>query len=153
VAAGVAAFLAALALSSLLLRYKGDLLLKRTLTWIAPLFPASAAGRWFFGAVCLGAGISEELAFRGFLLFYFATLLDFGTSFGVVGSSAVFGLGHLYQGWRGVLLTAFIGLLLAAAYVASGSILVPMVIHAALDLRLLIIVTPRRLRALSAGDA
>ncbi len=148
----LAAFLVSLAASSLVLRYKGERLLKRVFQMAGPLLPVSTAERWLFAVVAVGAGISEELAFRGFPLFYFATFLPgLGTSVAVLASSAAFGLGHLYQGARGVVLTAVVGLFLAMLYVLSGSLAVPMVVHAALDLRLLVIVTPERLRRLGAG--
>lgn len=148
----LAAFLISLVVSSLVLRHKGDRLLKRVLQMAGPLLPVSTAERWLFAVVAVGAGVAEELAFRGFLLFYLATFLPgLGTSVAVLASSAVFGFGHLYQGVRGVVLTAVIGLVLASLYVLSGSLLVPMVVHAALDLRLLVIVTPERLRRLGAA--
>ncbi|HXN45109.1 MAG TPA: type II CAAX endopeptidase family protein [Bryobacteraceae bacterium] len=145
-----AAFLISLVVSSLMLRHKGDRQLGRLLKMAGPLLPVSTAERRLFATVAIGAGIAEELAFRGFLLFYFATFLPgLGTLVAVLASSAAFGLGHLYQGVRGVALTAALGLFMAALYVLSGSLLVPMVVHAALDLRLLVIVTPERLRRLT----
>jgi membrane protease YdiL (CAAX protease family) len=150
----LAGFLISVLVSSLVLRYKGDRRLKRVLQMAGPLLPVSTAERWLFAVVAVGAGISEELAFRGFLLFYFAIFLPgLGRSVAVLASSAAFGLGHLYQGIRGVVLTAVVGLFLAMLYVLSGSLVVPMVVHAALDLRLLVIVTPERLKKLGAGAA
>ena len=148
----LAAFLISLVVSSLVLRRKGDRPLRRLVQMAGPLLPVSTAERCLFAAVAIGAGIAEELAFRGFLLFYFATFLPgLGVLVAVLASSSAFGLGHLYQGVRGVALTAAIGLFMAALYVLSGSLLVPMVVHATLDLRLLVIVTPERLRRLGAG--
>ncbi len=148
----LAAFLVSLVVSSLVLRHKGDRQLTRLLKMAGPLLPVSITERRLFAAVAIGAGIAEELAFRGFLLFYFATFLPgLGRLVAVLASSAAFGLGHLYQGVRGVALTAALGLFMAALYVLSGSLLVPMVVHAALDLRLLVIVTPERLRRLGAA--
>jgi membrane protease YdiL (CAAX protease family) len=143
----LAAFLISLVISSLMLRRKGDRLLKRVIEMAGMLLPVSSAERWLFALVAVGAGIAEELAFRGFLLFYLVPFL--GIPGAVLASSAVFGLGHIYQGIRGVLLTAAIGLFLATLYVLTGSLLVPIVVHAALDLRLLVIVTPDRLLKLS----
>jgi uncharacterized protein len=148
----LAAFLVSVVVSSLVLRHKGDRQLTRLLKMAGPLLPVSTAERRLFAAVAIGAGIAEELAFRGFLLFYCATFLPgLGTPVAVLASSAAFGLGHLYQGVRGVALTAAIGLFMAAIYVLSGSLLVPVVMHAGLDLRLLVIVTPDRLRRLTAS--
>ncbi len=148
----LAAFLVSLVVSSLVLRHKGDRPLRRLIEMAGPLLPVSTAERGLFAVVAAGAGIAEELAFRGFLLFYFARFLPgAGVPVAVLASSAAFGLGHLYQGVRGVVLTAALGLFLAALYVLSGSLLVPIVVHAALDLRLLAIVTPDRLRRLGAA--
>jgi len=150
----LAAFLVSLVVSSLVLRHTGDRPLRRLLKMAGPLLPVSTAERLLFAVVAVGAGMAEELAFRGFLLFYFATFLPgLGVPLAVLASSAAFGLGHLYQGVRGVALTAAIGLFMAALYVLSGSLVVPMVMHAALDLRLLVIVTPERLRRLGAAAA
>ena len=62
-------------------------------------------------------------------------------------SSAVFGFAHLYQGWRGTMLTAVLGSAFGMLYTLTGNLLAPVVVHAAVDLRLLIIVTPERMRA------
>ncbi|MGA8271760.1 MAG: CPBP family intramembrane glutamic endopeptidase, partial [Candidatus Sulfotelmatobacter sp.] len=41
----------------------------------------------------------------------------------------------LYQGWKGILSTGLVGLILAGLYVLTGNLLVPMVVHATADLR------------------
>ena len=92
----LAAFLVSLAVSSLVLRRKGDRALRRLLKMAGPLLPVSTAERALFALVAVGAGIAEELSFRGFLLFYFATFLPgLGVLVAVLASSAAFGLGHL----------------------------------------------------------
>ncbi|HUM05390.1 MAG TPA: CPBP family intramembrane glutamic endopeptidase [Terriglobales bacterium] len=99
--------------------------------------------RWFV-AVSVGAGISEELAYRGFLFYYFSLLLPWLNSIEVVLlTSVVFGMGHLYQGWRGILKTGIGGLILAGLYLLSGSLLLPMLVHAAMDLQVPFIFWPQ----------
>jgi membrane protease YdiL (CAAX protease family) len=49
----------------------------------------------------------------------------------------LFGLAHAGQGVKGVLATAAMGLLFGWLYVASGTLLLPMVLHALVDLRAL----------------
>jgi membrane protease YdiL (CAAX protease family) len=49
-------------------------------------------------------------------------------------SSLVFGLGHVYQGWRGVLRTALIGCVLAIAFVLTHSLWWLMMAHMAVNL-------------------
>jgi membrane protease YdiL (CAAX protease family) len=80
----------------------------------------------------LTAGICEELLYRGFLLAYFGHWL--GPIPSLVISSAIFGLGHLYQGVRGVGLTGFVGALLGVFYLLSGSIFPSMLLHAGGDM-------------------
>jgi hypothetical protein len=53
----------------------------------------------------------------------------------IILSSIFFGIAHMYQGWKGVLATGFVGLLLAWFYYMTGSLLLPIIIHALIDLR------------------
>lgn len=52
-------------------------------------------------------------------------------------SVAIVGIGHLYQGIAGGVQTAVIGFVFGAIFVMTGSLLVPIVIHAVMDLRVL----------------
>ena len=82
----------------------------------------------------LNAGIFEELVFRLALpaLLYGA----FGNAlFACIVSVLIFGGLHAYQGVAGIVGTMLIGTFLLALYVATGSILVPIVVHALIDLR------------------
>ena len=54
-----------------------------------------------------------------------------------------FGWAHLYQGAGGVISTALIGVLLTVLYLVTGSLLVPMLVHVAIDL-LAMLRAPRR---------
>ncbi len=45
-----------------------------------------------------------------------------------------FGLGHLYQGAAGVVKTGVSGLLAGLLYLLTGSLWIPMLLHAAVDL-------------------
>jgi membrane protease YdiL (CAAX protease family) len=46
----------------------------------------------------------------------------------------MFGLGHAYQGAAGIVKTGIVGLLMAGAYVGTGSLLAPMLLHVVIDL-------------------
>ena len=48
-------------------------------------------------------------------------------------SSVIFGLMHAYQGLAGVIRTAATGLLLAGVFVASGSLLLSIILHVIID--------------------
>jgi membrane protease YdiL (CAAX protease family) len=87
--------------------------------------------RWFYW-LSLTAGVCEELLYRGYLIWYFAHWL--GPYGSVVVAAAVFGVGHAYQGVRGILTTAGAGLVLGVAYRVSGSLLPGMVLHALGDM-------------------
>lgn len=90
---------------------------------------------WFLS---INAGISEELMFR---LAIPAVL--FGASgsaiVAVVGSVLLFGALHSYQGVSGVVGTTIVGLAMMFAYVATGTILVPIIVHILIDLRSLVL--------------
>jgi membrane protease YdiL (CAAX protease family) len=54
-------------------------------------------------------------------------------------AGAVFGLAHAYQGVTGVVTTGVLGGVLAALYLGTGSLLLPVVLHALIDLRFLLV--------------
>lgn len=88
--------------------------------------------------LALAAGICEEIIFRGFLITYlkeqtFASL-PIVTLLAVFLPAAVFSLSHLYQGWFSVLKIFLVALLLGWIFVASQSLILPIIIHCAIDL-------------------
>ena len=56
----------------------------------------------------------------------------------MVGAVA-FGLAHAYQGPVGILTTGLLGGVMAALYLQTGSLLLPVLLHAAIDLRFLLV--------------
>ncbi len=86
----------------------------------------------------INAGISEELMFR---LAIPAVL--YGASgnaiVALVVSVLLFGALHSYQGALGVVGTSIVGLFMMFAYIATGTILVPIVVHILIDLRSLVL--------------
>jgi membrane protease YdiL (CAAX protease family) len=104
------------------------------------LLPRSRTERHLFTVVGLTAGICEEWLYRGFLLAVVAALAGgLPTLVLVLVAAAAFGLAHVYQGPVGVLTTAVLGGVLAALYLQTGSLLLPVVLHAAIDLRFLLV--------------
>lgn len=86
-----------------------------------------------FAVLCLTAGICEELLYRGWLL----GILRVATGsvwVAVLAGAIVFGVGHAYQGVKGMLRTAFVGLQLGALYVLVGSLIPGQALHAGFDL-------------------
>ncbi len=84
-----------------------------------------------FVAVSITAGIVEEVLYRGFAFWYLAQFMPIWAVIAV--SSIGFGLGHSYQGLGGMLRVTGIGLAFGIFYVATGSIWLPMLAHAILD--------------------
>ncbi len=84
-----------------------------------------------FVPVALTAGVWEEIFYRGFLIWFLASPL--GIWGAAIVSSIIFGLGHLYQGWRGVLRTTFVGMVFSAGYIATQSLWWLILLHAAID--------------------
>ena len=112
--------------------------LEASFTSIAYYLPRTGRERALFALVCVTAGVCEEIIFRGWIIRYLAAL-PFGlTLWGSLGmSTALFGLVHLYQGWRGVALTAVLGGLLGFLFLVTGNLTVPIVLHVLIDLRAL----------------
>lgn len=106
---------------------------------IRALLPRTRAELPYGVALSLGAGVYEELLFRlGMPALIFAV-----TGNAVVGFAAatvMFGLLHVYQGPLGVLFATIFGALLGALYLVTGSILVPILLHAIIDLRSMVLI-------------
>ncbi|MFW6040079.1 MAG: CPBP family intramembrane glutamic endopeptidase [Gemmatimonadota bacterium] len=119
--------------AGLLLMAAGRVLRVRESRILTYLLPRTAGEKLGFAALSVSAGVGEELAFRGFLI----PALDIATgslAVAVLLSSAIFGLLHAYQRSAGVLRATLLGALLAAPFVATGSLLPSMIAHTALDL-------------------
>jgi uncharacterized protein len=148
-----AVVLLALATSVRAFRAGGDRQLRQLAKMAGALLPLSTRERWWFVALSLGAGISEEMLTRGFVIFYLWQHLPAqDVTWMAWGSGVVFGVCHLYQGWRYVILYTILGACQAWFYLITGSLVGPMILHAALDLRIPLIMTPARVQALR-GEA
>jgi uncharacterized protein len=126
------------------LRPKAEKIRKRFQDSLGMLFSESHQERLWFGTLSVGAGISEELVYRGFLMWYLGEYVPhINTTEKILLTSIAFGLGHVYQGWKQAIPTGIGGAVLALLYVFSGSLLLPAVVHAASDWRMLLILPPR----------
>ncbi len=104
------------------------------------LLPRTAGERRLFTLVGVTAGVCEEWLYRGFFLAVVAAVAG-GPSTGVLVAMAAvaFGLAHAYQGWTGIATTGVLGGIMAAVYVQTGSLLLPVLLHAVIDLRFLLV--------------
>jgi len=105
--------------------------LLRQIEYVEPLLPHTRLEMHWFTAVSITAGICEEILYRGFLISYAAALVPKAAA--VLVASLLFGMGHAYQGSRGVLQTGLVGVGLAVLYLVSGSLWVPMAVHGFID--------------------
>jgi membrane protease YdiL (CAAX protease family) len=112
--------------------------LRRQARGFLALLPRTREERLTFAVLAVTAGICEEIVFRGFGFAYVRFIWP-GVTDGwlIVITSAVFGLAHLYQGPRGVVLTGLAGGAFASMTITTGSLLPAIAVHAMVDLRIL----------------
>lgn len=83
---------------------------------------------WSF--VSITAGITEEIIYRGLLIFAFGYLFpNLSMWLILLIASIIFGLGHIYQGLTGVIRTTVIGFLFSLIYIGLGSIIPLILLH------------------------
>ncbi len=112
--------------------------LARAVENVVALLPRSRRERQIFALAAVTAGVTEELAYRAFLIAYLAWLLPAGWTTAVVVAAVIFGLVHLYQGPRGIVLTGLLGLVFGLAYAEVGLVAL-MVVHTIVDARVLLL--------------
>lgn len=97
------------------------------------LLPESSGHLRYWIPISLLAGLSEECAFRG--LAFVLLSWQFHSEF-LAGAVCVisFGMAHMIQGWRGVLGTSIIAVLMHGLVFLSGGLYLPIAVHAAYDL-------------------
>ena len=105
---------------------------------VGALLPRTRGELPYGAGLALSAGVFEETMFR---------LAMPALLFGVVGdgplafalATVLFGALHLYQKWVGVLAATLLGVVFAFLYLVSGSIVLPIIVHALIDLRSLVL--------------
>jgi uncharacterized protein len=113
--------------------------LARSIRGFADLLPRTVAERRTWILVAITAGVTEELLYRGFVLWVLAHLFPNADTFTLLCvGGVIFGFAHLYQGTKGVILTALLGVVLGQVMIAAG-LLAAMAIHTLIDLRVLLI--------------
>lgn len=86
----------------------------------------------WFGGVSLTAGFCEEFLYRGYFIWVFAPWLGWWGAAAL--ALACFAIGHLYQGWSGVLRTGMMGAIFTVAVGLLDSLWPAIALHALVDL-------------------
>lgn len=97
------------------------------------LRPRSGRDRVLWSGAMLAAAVGEELVYRGVLFTLLAGWLDGGPLPAALLAALVFGLGHLAQGWRGLVFSALMALAMQALVAVSGGLLLAMLAHLGYD--------------------
>lgn len=87
----------------------------------------------FVVLVCT-VSVCEEFLYRGFVFSLVQRVFDGSVLAAIVGSSAIFGIGHYYQGRRGVINTSVLGAIFASVRAWTGSLVPAILAHFAVDL-------------------
>ncbi|MCL2545618.1 MAG: CPBP family intramembrane metalloprotease [Oscillospiraceae bacterium] len=94
------------------------------------LIPRTKKERQMFSLMCFSAAICEEIIFRGFLTFLLLAIIpDIPILLVVLIPSAIFGMGHLYQGLSGVVMTGATGAGFMGLFLVTGSLILPFILH------------------------
>lgn len=97
-----------------------------------PVLPHNRGDLAHFDVLSFTAGIVEEILFRGFLIWGFASFMPLWVAAGV--GIVLFGLAHSYQGWKQLPPLLLISAVLMGVFLISGSLWLPMLLHVVADL-------------------
>lgn len=105
---------------------------------VAVLLPDTREERGWAAAVAVSAGVCEEVVFRGLFLALGIGWAGLPPIAAAAIVTVVFAFVHIYQGAVGVLTTGLLGAFFAAVALSTGSLLLVIVLHIAVDLRSLV---------------
>ncbi|MEU4798936.1 CPBP family intramembrane glutamic endopeptidase [Streptomyces sp. NPDC023327] len=109
---------------------------------IEAMLPRTAEERRLAIAVAVTDGIGANLLYRGLLIAFGVGALGLDLSVAAALSVLVYALAGAYQGRQGILVFAVFGAVMTGLYFATGSLLLPVVAHAALSVRDLTLPAP-----------
>lgn len=99
---------------------------------IAAVIPHTRNETYWFGGLALTAGFCEEFLFRGYFIWVFAPWLGWWGAAAL--SLSIFAIGHIYQGWSGVVKTGIVGGVFTLVVAISNSLWPAIALHALIDL-------------------
>lgn len=98
------------------------------------ILPVSKKDKKVWTYVSLTAGVTEEIIYRGFLLFALTSLFpDLSIWIAIIIASVLFGLAHTYQGLGNVVRTTLFGVFFCVLYVGLGTIIPLIIFHFLVD--------------------
>lgn len=98
------------------------------------ILPTTEKEKRLWNYVSITAAITEEIIYRGFLIFALAYLFpNVSIWLIILMASLLFGLAHTYQGLSGVIRTTVFGLIFSILYMGLESIIPLMVLHFLID--------------------
>ncbi|MFP3990481.1 CPBP family intramembrane glutamic endopeptidase [Streptomyces sp. E11-3] len=124
------------------------------LSSIGAMLPRTRGERRYAVALGVADGVVGEFIYRGLLIALGVGVLGLDLYVAAALSLAVYALAGLYQGSKGMLLFAFFGAVSTMLYLQTGSLLLPVVFHAAIAIRDLVMTQdPERIRPAPTGAA
>lgn len=109
---------------------------------IEAMLPRTGTERRLAVAAAVTDGICAELVHRGLLIAFGVGALGLDPYLAAALSLAVYALAGWYQGATGIVVLALFGALLTGLYLATGSLLLPIAVHAMISVRDLLIPAP-----------
>ncbi|GAA1096980.1 hypothetical protein GCM10009642_39440 [Nocardiopsis metallicus] len=98
------------------------------------LLPRTGRERGLAAGMAVTGGVFGELLYRGLFITLVASM-GVPLWIAAVLSIVVFAVAHAYQGWWGLLSAGFSGTLFTILYLGTGSLVIPVLVHVALNLR------------------
>jgi membrane protease YdiL (CAAX protease family) len=105
-----------------------------------------------FTALVCTVAICEEFIYRGFVQYVFQAWSG-SLVVGIVGSSLLFSIAHLYQGKRGLISTFGAGAIFAGVRAWTGTLIPPIFAHFVADLTIGLLAPRRILAALAKSSS
>jgi membrane protease YdiL (CAAX protease family) len=102
-----------------------------------PFLPETRRELGHFMPMAITAGVTEEIIARGFLISYVGWYTGpsaAGVAAAVALPAVAFAVGHRYQGLKMMLRIAVLALFFGAIFVVTGSLLIPIILHALVDI-------------------
>jgi len=106
--------------------------LRAHIKYVEAILPRTTVELAGFLALSVTAGACEEFLFRGYLLWVLGSLLTWWGA--AICSVASFGFSHAYQGRKGAIQAAVMGILFTALVAMAHSLLPAMALHALADI-------------------